>query len=234
MQKCGSTNAEAADSAKYVHGDAVVAVEQTAGRGQRGHKWNSAAGENLTFSMVFQPKFLPVSRQFLLSEAVALAVTDTLAEYGIEAAIKWTNDIYVGDLKICGMLLEHSIENGRLSRTVAGIGLNVNQREFAEWVSNPCSMATLCGKRYDVMEVFGKLYDNIALRYDMLESGGEETIGRDYLSRLYRLGKPARFYIPADGEVEGKITGVKPDGTLCVEIGGSRREFLFREIEFII
>lgn len=234
LQECVSTNTEATNGDKYFHGDAVVAVRQTGGRGQRGHKWESAEGENLTFSMVFQPTFLPVPRQFMLSEAVALAVADTLSDYGIEAKIKWTNDIYVADRKICGILLEHSIEEGHLSRTVAGVGLNVNQLEFAGWVSNPCSMASLTGRRYDVLEVFGRLYENLANRYDMLERGCGEEIGSDYHSRLYRLGRPSRFFIPDRGEVEGTITGVGPDGTLYVGMEGSVQGFLFREIEFII
>lgn len=234
LQECDSTNTEAADSAAYGHGDAVIAIRQTAGRGQRGHKWESADGENLTFSMVLEPSFLPVPRQFMLSEAVSLAVADTLAQYGIDSRIKWTNDIYVGDRKICGMLLEHNIQDGHLARTVAGIGINVNQTEFAGWVSNPCSLASLSGRRYDIMEIFSSFLDNMEIRYDMLEVGDEQRIGNEYHMRLFRLGKPSRFFIPDSGEVVGTITGVGQDGALKVEIDGSERSFLFREIEFVI
>ena len=93
---------------EYCHGDIVWAERQTAGRGQRGHSWTSAEGENLTFSLVLEPRFLPVGEQFLLSEAVALALTDTFADFGIDTRIKWTNDIYVGDRKLVGILIEHS------------------------------------------------------------------------------------------------------------------------------
>ena len=103
-----STNDEARD-AKYRHGDIVWAERQTAGRGQRGHTWTSPEGENLTFSMVLEPRFLPVGEQFLLSEAVTLALTDTFAAYGIDTRIKWTNDIYVGDRKLVGILIEHNM-----------------------------------------------------------------------------------------------------------------------------
>ena len=102
-----STNDEARD-AKYRHGDIVWAERQTAGRGQRGHTWTSPEGENLTFSMVLEPRFLPVGEQFLLSEAVTLALTDTFAAYGIDTRIKWTNDIYIGDRKLVGILIEHN------------------------------------------------------------------------------------------------------------------------------
>lgn len=131
-----STNDEARD-AKYRHGDIVWAERQTAGRGQRGHTWTSPEGENLTFSMVLEPRFLPVGEQFLLSEAVTLALTDTFAAYGIDTHIKWTNDIYVGDRKLVGILIEHNHAGASLSRTIAGIGINVNQTAFDPALPNP-------------------------------------------------------------------------------------------------
>ena len=135
LETCGSTNTEAADRSRYAHGDTVVAIRQTAGRGQRGHRWESVPGENLTFSIVLEPTFLAAGEQFLLSEAIALAVTDTLQEYGIGATIKWTNDIYVNDRKICGMLLEHNLDGTRLARTVAEYGTT-------SWRSSPNCTAT--------------------------------------------------------------------------------------------
>ena len=97
-----STNDEAAKPA-YGEGDIIWADQQSAGRGQRGHKWESRKGENITFSAIFEPRFVPILRQFVLSQAVALAVVDALRYYGIVAKIKWTNDIYVGDKKLAGI-----------------------------------------------------------------------------------------------------------------------------------
>lgn len=234
LEECGSTNIEAADRERYGHGAAVIAHRQTAGRGQRGHKWESAAGENLTFSIVFEPVFVPASEQFMLSEVSALAVADTLAGYGIEARIKWTNDIYVGDSKICGMLIEHNLSGGNLSRTISGIGVNVNQTDFPAWLPNPCSMATVTGRKYDVGEVFDALYANLRARYGMLEAGEGERLAADYHALLYRRGVPSRFFIPGRGEVIGVIRGTGADGRLKVTIDGHDEEFLFKEIEFII
>lgn len=234
LDECGSTNVEAADKARYCHGDAVIAVRQTAGRGQRGHKWESKEGENLTFSIVLEPSFLPVVEQFLLSEAVALAIVDTLACYGIDASIKWTNDIYVGDRKICGTLIENDLRDNHLSRSVVGIGLNINQSEFPAWLPNATSVFCLTGCRYEVMDVFGKLYDNLMLRYEMLASGRDKEIREEYGRRLYRAGFAACFFIPEEGQVAGIIRCVDSDGALRVEIDGRERRFLFKEIEFII
>ena len=103
LEETTSTNDEARNP-RYGHGDAICAERQTAGRGQRGHTWSSEEGRNLMFSLVWEPRFLPVSEQFLLSEAVALALTDLFGGYGIDARIKWTNDIYAGDRKLVGIL----------------------------------------------------------------------------------------------------------------------------------
>ena len=164
ISKTTSTNDLARD-AKYRDGDIVWADFQTAGRGQRGHTWESRAGENLTFSVVLEPTFLPAREQFLLSEAVALALVDMLAEQGVEARIKWTNDIYVGDRKLVGILIEHTYSGCNLSRTIAGVGINVNQRAFSADVPNPTSMALETGREFDCGQVLSHFERALARRY---------------------------------------------------------------------
>lgn len=228
-----STNTEVKKPG-YRHGDAVIAKEQTAGRGQRGNKWSSKPGENLTFSLVWEPTFLEAKRQFLLSEAVALALTDTLKEYEIKSKIKWTNDIYVGRKKICGILIEHDLGvEGKLARTIVGIGLNINQKEFEEWVPNPASMATVTGKTFDVGEVFQRLYDRLEERYKQLESAPEE-LEKEYDALLFRKGEVATYRLPGGRTFEGVILGVKHSGELLVESEGMVVPYLFKEIEFVI
>lgn len=146
-----STN-DLAREEHYGHGDVICAERQTAGRGQRGHTWTSPEGVNLLFSVVLCPTFLPAGEQFLLSQAVALALVDTLGTCGIDARIKWTNDIYAGDRKLVGILIEHHLAGGRLARTVAGIGINVNQTEFDPALPNPTSMALEAGHTFDRRE----------------------------------------------------------------------------------
>ena len=167
---------------KYREGDVVWADFQTAGRGQRGHKWSSDAGENLLFSVALEPAFLPVTEQFLLSETVALSLSDLLADYGIATKIKWTNDIYVGDRKIVGILIEHIYSGAKLTRTIVGIGLNVNQCEFDPSLPNPTSMALQTGKRYDLREVLEHFVARLMYNYEQLRQGAGQRIQSRYIA----------------------------------------------------
>ena len=229
-----STNDDA-KRPEYRHGDIVWAERQTAGRGQRGHAWTSPEGENLTFTLVLAPRFLPVGEQFLLSEAVTLALTDTFAAYGIDARIKWTNDIYVGDKKLVGILIEHSYSGQTLARTIAGIGINVNQAAFDPALPNPVSMALAAGRTFDRREVLDTFHTRCMERYAQLEQGGKEALQNEYRQRMYRLGETHPFRRPDGTLVEAAIEGVRPSGELILRhADGTRREYLFREIEFVI
>lgn len=141
LKEIDSTNSEAHRRRHEATDFTVWAAEfQTAGRGQRGNTWESAAGENLTFSILFKPSNFLSTRQFELSEVVALGVVNYLAEKGIEAKIKWPNDIYVGDKKICGILIENVLSGDTLSVCIAGIGINLNQKIFRSDAPNPTSV----------------------------------------------------------------------------------------------
>lgn len=234
IERTTSTNDEARDGS-YAEGDIVWAEFQTAGRGQRGHVWKSAAGCNLTFSLVLEPTFLAVNARFALSEAVALALVDTLAGYGIEARIKWTNDIYVGDRKIVGMLIEHNISGGRLSRTVVGVGINVNQTDFDASLPNPTSMAALTGRRFDRGEVLERFRARVMELYGMLRDGGADVLGERYEASMYRLGERHVYALPDGTRFDGIVRGVGANGGLRVEhADGHIAEYAFKEIEFVI
>ena len=229
-----STNDEAVKPC-YGEGDIIVAERQTAGRGQRGHRWESAEQQNLTFTLVLEPTFLEPARQFLLSEAVALGVRDMLSEYGITARIKWTNDIYVGDRKIAGILIEHKLQGAAIARTIAGIGLNVNQMAFSADLPNPISMRQVRHFEFDREEVLACLGSHLMARYEQLRGGDVESLQEDYHENLFRLGALNWFALPDGRRFRGTIRGVEPSGALCVEDEKRvERSYLFKEIEFLL
>lgn len=234
IEQTTSTNDNAREAC-YGHGDVIWAELQTAGRGQRGHVWHSPRGENLTFSVVLEPTFLPVNEQFLLSEIVTLALTDVFARYGVDTRIKWTNDIYAGDRKLVGMLIEHELSGGRLARTIAGIGINVNQTEFDPVLPNPVSLRQLTGLTFERREVLDAFLEALERRYARLETGDCVGLQEEFRGRLYRLGERHLYRFPDGSTARAVIEGVRPTGALLLRHDDGRLgEYLFREVEFVI
>ena len=128
----------------------VVAETQTAGRGQRGTHWESESGKNLTLGLRVYPTFLKADEQFRLSEVTALAIAEALDLYTDGISIKWPNDIYWNDRKICGMLLEHDLRGSEIACTRIGPGININQRQFFSDAPNPVSLYQILGHDMDL------------------------------------------------------------------------------------
>ena len=234
FEQLSSSNDEAA-LPHYREGDIIWAERQTAGRGQRGHTWLSGEGMNLTFSAVLEPTFLPPAEQFSLLQVVALAMVDTLKEYDIEARIKWTNDIYVGDRKLVGILMEHKLQGSQIGRTIMGIGININQTEFDPTLPNPTSMRLLTGRQYDREQILHRIVHNLMLRYTMLRQGEQAALHADYLGKVYLLNRESTFALPDGSRFQGTITGVEPQGALKItNKEGTEHKFLFKEVEFVL
>ena len=146
LERVDSTNDEARRHISEIDNLSVVsALEQTKGRGQRGNTWLSMPGENLTFSLIVKDFRIKANEQSAISQATALSLTKLLGRHGIEARIKWPNDIYAGDNKICGILIENSLKGMEIDWSIIGIGLNVNQTSFPEDLPNPTSMRLCTG-----------------------------------------------------------------------------------------
>ena len=193
--------------------------EQTAGIGQRGNCWNAEPGKNVTFSLVLKPVFLPMEDQYMLTKAVSLGIADWLSEIlpkGQRVHIKWPNDIYVGDKKICGVLISNRVKGSCMAASIVGVGLNVNQTVFPDWVPNPTSVLLVTGREFALEEVLTGVVEAIAKRYGQLQratTGSWEEMDRDYLSYLLNLGKECA-YLYHDKKIRAVITGVNRFGHL--------------------
>lgn len=231
-----STNkyCEALDLAEVEDFTCFWALEQTAGIGQRGNHWHSAPGQNLTFSIVLHPSFMPADRQFHLTQALSLAMVDFLSIFNIQSSIsiKWPNDIYVSDRKICGTLVSTCLVGNTIASAVCGIGLNVNQREFPDWVPNPTSLNLLTGKHYDLEPLLQQLLVCIETRYNDIKAGAD--LGQEYLDRLLNFGAPVRYKYNEE-EIVATITGVDPHGRLLLTAADGRRLSCgMKEIAFLL
>ncbi|MDR1154624.1 MAG: biotin--[acetyl-CoA-carboxylase] ligase [Bacteroidales bacterium] len=212
-------------------GTVVVTDRQTRGRGQGDNSWESEPGANLTFSIILYPRSVKASRQFILSKALSLAVYDFISRFVPDVSVKWPNDVYAGDRKITGILIENFIEGACISKTIAGIGVNINQERFTGDAPNPVSLRQLTGSTYRLEECLHELQARIAVRYRMIAED-PVRINSEYLHHLYRFGRPGRFI--ADGlSFEATIVGVNRYGMLeMITDAGERRVFGFREVAF--
>lgn len=215
-------------------GTVVLAYFQTGGRGQSGNKWESAPSENLLMSVVLNPGFLAVEDQFYLSVVVSLGIADYLSEELENVAIKWPNDIYCGNRKIAGILIENGITGHSITSSVAGIGLNVNQTDFSPGLPNPISMKGVTTNEYDLIETSGKVCNSLFNRYMQLKENKRDQLMQDYLKRLYRINGWHQF--KSDQTIfEGRITGIGEYGKLLVENKtGQTAGYFFKEVEFVI
>lgn len=235
IDSTGSTNSWIAEHGNELTAPVLAyALRQTSGRGQRGNSWEAEPGKNLTASVLIVPEGVEPAAQFVISEAVALAVSDLLADMGVETKVKWPNDIYAGDRKICGILIEHSIMGREITRTIAGIGVNVNQEEFRSDAPNPVSVWQLTGETHDISDVAGALGRKVEERVAQIGKGG---VHEEFMRRLWRGdGGFYPFRDVARGEtLSACITEIAPDGMLSLTtLGGEVRRYAFKEVEFLL
>lgn len=215
-------------------GSLVVADFQNAGRGQMGNAWESEGGKNLLFSLLLCPEFLPANRQFLISQIVSLSVKEVLDSYIGEVQIKWPNDIYWKDRKICGMLIENDLIGQWMYRSIIGVGINVNQEQFLSNAPNPVSLLQITGKTYDRRNLLSDFLRCFFNYYDLLIQGKEEEIQSSYIAALYH-GDGFYSYTDEQGRFEAEIQAIEPTGHLILQLrNGEKRRYAFKEVSFMI
>lgn len=235
---------------KAGHGSVFMALEQTAGKGQRGKQWLTASGENIAMSIVVNPYPLNITQQQLLSFAVALACYDLFKKYAGEenTRIKWPNDLYWQDRKAGGILIEsiigaNSVENGteegestkaesRWKWAIIGVGVNINQVVFPENLVNPVSLKQITGKTWDPFELARELCGFLDIRFRWVIEQTASQIIKEYNSSLYKLEQTIR--LRKDNIVFSTLlTGVNEIGQLVTR-DAIERTFEFGEVEWVI
>ncbi|THU37358.1 biotin--[acetyl-CoA-carboxylase] ligase [Niastella caeni] len=214
------------------HGITWFALEQTAGKGQRGKSWLTTPNQNIMLSTVITPGLLP-TRQFWLSATVALACYDFYKKYaGEETRIKWPNDVYWRDRKAGGILIENVFRGSDWLYAVVGIGINVNQVVFDPSLPNPVSLKQITGKDLNASEMGRELCQALENRYQALQAAGIDAILQQYQQVLYKMHQPVTL---KKGAIlfETTIHGVSETGRLLTK-DVIEREFDFGEVELII
>lgn len=215
----------------------VLALNQVEGRGQRGSQWHSKPQEDLTFSFVLRSGGLRPTELYAVSEFAAVGLLKTIARYLDEEqkrrlSIKWPNDIYYGEHKIAGILIENSITGDKIDYSVVGIGLNLNEQHFAPELPNPISLKQITGQSYEPLEVHARLMRRFGFMREDFHLGNYAEVHRLYMHRLYRR-EGLHNYTDKDGTFKAEIADVLPSGHLVLQReDGSRSTYAFKEVRF--
>lgn len=208
--------------------------EQTAGRGQKGNSWETEKNKNLTFTIVCHPQFVPPARQFIISEAIALSIQQTLAEYADNFTVKWPNDIYWKDKKISGTLIECDLTGRSIGNCIVGSGININQEQFLSDAPNPISLRNITGKEHDKEEILDKVIKRFISFYTDIKEGREADLSELYMCNLYRC-KGFYLYQDRDHSFEAEIADIEPSGHLVLrKHDGTKLRYEFKEVKFIL
>ncbi|MDA3928722.1 MAG: biotin--[acetyl-CoA-carboxylase] ligase [Prolixibacteraceae bacterium] len=218
----------------WKEGTVVLAKNQKKGRGQINNSWESEPGKNLLMSVVLYPEFLPVQNQFILSKVVTLALCEVVSLYASNVFVKWPNDIYVGNQKVAGVLIENAIMGATLYSSVIGIGLNVNQLKFESDAPNPVSLCQLIHKEINLDDLQVQLNESIGKWYLKLKNNEIDLINASFENKLFRIGEVSD-YEDSSGVFSGVIMGVSEIGQLKImTTNGVLKLFHFKEVAFII
>lgn len=234
LPSCHSTNELASvlmTQKQPLNGTVIYTDFQSHGKGQRGNRWESETSKNILISTILETGFVEASDFFDLTIITSLAIHDFISEYvkqGIK--IKWPNDMYYGNNKIGGILIENYIKQNVIEWCILGVGINVNQGKFQE--KNAISMSNICGQEFDREELINVLLQKLETRYYQLEKGITKSLKREYLENLY--WKDEIHVFQSEGTYfNGKIIGIESSGKLKMEVEEGERIFGFKEVSFI-
>jgi len=237
LESVHSTNTYAkeilSNSRPFVDGTLILAHEQVAGRGQNQNTWVSEPGKNLTFSFILDIRFLSLKRQFQLNQTICLGILDFLHSMGFDdSRIKWPNDLYIGEKKVGGILIENIISGNQHKYSVVGIGLNINQTEFPKGLSRAVSFKSLKGLEYDKMEILKNLLKSLEFR--LFQLGRSEFLGieEDFQNSLFGKGQ-LRYFRDEENSFQGIIQGTSTEGKLILKIGEQEKKFDHHEVFFV-
>ena len=213
---------------------------QTAGRGQKGNSWESEQSKNLLFSILLHPVYVQPSKQFCISEAIALAVVKSLKEIVAEESVakdfsvKWPNDIYWKNKKIAGILIENELFGSTIRDCIVGVGININQQIFLSDAPNPVSLYNILGVNTIVEEVFDAIIKQFVANVSMIENGQTALLHNEYMDSLFRR-KGIYPYRDADSEFMATIKDVREDGRLIlIDSDNKERIYEFKEVAIVL
>lgn len=213
-------------------GTAIMALEQTAGKGQRGSVWLSEARKNLTFSFLLYPTQLSPMQSFELNMLISIGIFNWVSKHSQQVKIKWPNDIYINNKKIGGVLIENQLSHKAIKSSVVGIGINLNQASFpAEIQERASSLLLACGQSFDIKQTCLDLLHSIMETYSSLNALPTAILLEKYNDLLYQKDIAAPYEIHGQLQ-ECTLRGVDAHGHLLLETNSGLQSFDLKEVRF--
>jgi BirA family transcriptional regulator, biotin operon repressor / biotin---[acetyl-CoA-carboxylase] ligase len=236
LEETDSTNAVAFELLSKInpsHGFTVISDYQTAGKGQYGREWQSEPAKNLLFSVILGPDQMPIDDMFFLHLVSSLAIIRTLDEMGIpKTEIKWPNDIYIGTRKLAGILIQNQLQGKLIQWSVVGIGLNVNQTQFPDFL-NASSLKLEMEIYFDRMKILERIRNYLLEYYNQLLPIPWKPLLDKYNQALYLKNHWIVITTKDNETLMAKIDRVDQKGLLHVTTSDSQKlQFAFGEIQY--
>ncbi|MBP7821872.1 MAG: biotin--[acetyl-CoA-carboxylase] ligase [Saprospiraceae bacterium] len=221
---------------KPTEGTVILTHNQTLGKGQNGSSWIMTPDKNIALSLILYPKFIQVREQFILSQAVAISVCNSITKYvNLPVKIKWPNDIYINNKKIAGILIQNSISGASIQHSIIGIGINVNQQSFADDLPHAGSIFQFSNKEIPLDEFLCSLCVQLEQQYFKLRASDYANIRKQYLSHLMRYLEESEFLNIKNQQLfNGVIVGTDTDGKLLIESKTGIHSFNIKEVQMIL
>lgn len=220
-EETGSTNTDAKRFGEEgaAHGTVVVADKQNAGKGRRGRAWQSPEGKDIYFTILLRPEFVP-DKASGLTLVMALSVAQAIESCGLEAGIKWPNDVVLNGKKICGILTEMNVETDYIQYVVIGVGINVNLDVMPEEIKETATSILLeSGKKMARAKLLQDVLERFEENYERYEKDlSLANMMEEYNGYLVNRNRQVRVLDPK-GEYEGTARGINEYGELLVETG---------------
>jgi len=212
----------------------VTANYQTAGRGQLGTSWLSDDCKNLIFSVLIKFEMFEIKHQFYLSMAASMGVITVLQRIlDNKFYVKWPNDIMAEKDKVAGILIENNVGGNCIKNAIIGIGLNVNQQEFPDFIESATSLKNLSGIDFNKDELLEQLVISIRNFVDLVEKKQFKELKKSYMDVLYKMKTPTMFEDKKGTVFLAKIIDINEDGKLVLELENNEiQEFNLKEIKF--
>ncbi|MDA4108952.1 biotin--[acetyl-CoA-carboxylase] ligase [Mycolicibacterium holsaticum] len=222
VAETGSTNADLitrADRGEVIDGAVLIAENQTAGRGRQGRSWSAVPYAQITMSVGVDAASVPSQAWGWLPLATGVAIVDAVADSGVQAGLKWPNDVLAGDGKLAGILAEVAAAS---QAVVVGIGLNVSLRGDEIGVPGVTSLVDLGVPAPDRQDLLRRVLHELGRRIEAWRrnEGADPALIADYRARSLTLGRPVRAMLPGGREIVGVARDIDDQGRLDIDADG--------------